>query len=135
MAKRMRRCALNIGADAGTDVTGVRDFTFSEANPQYDRTRADNESVGDEVYMGSDGFDIGFELLAPHASVATGYCAKIVVTGAVVERDGADENVVDYTYTFEQGHLEIGGDLNTDNPGRISVKGNFKTLLIAEVEA
>ena len=127
MATRMRRATLTVG---GSAVTGVRDFTFSEANPQYDRTRADNEAVGDEVAIGSDGFDIGFELLAPHASVVTGVCAGLVATGVVVTRAAGSESTANKVFTFAQGHLEVGGDLNTDNPGRISVKGNFKTLAI-----
>jgi len=130
MAKRMRRIkTLTVG---GTAVTGVRDFTWSPANPQYDRSRADNEAVGDQVSMGSDGWDIGFELLMPSAAVTTGMHAALVATGQVVERTDTTpfETVTDVVLTFAQGNLDVGGSLNTDNPGRISVKGNFKTLAI-----
>ena len=53
--------------------------------------------------------------------------------GQVVERTSTAtfETVTDVVLTFTQGHLEVGGDLNTDNPGRIRVRGNFKTLAIS----
>jgi hypothetical protein len=130
MAKRLRRIkTLTVG---GASVTGVRDFTYSPANVQTDRTRADNEAVGDQVMMGSDGFDISFELLMPSANVVNGMVAAMVATGQVVERTDSTpfETVTDVVLTFAQGHLEVGGNLNTDNPGRIPVKGNFKTLAI-----
>lgn len=126
MAKRLRRVA-SLTLSPGGALTGVRDFSFSPANVQMDRTRGDDEAVGDQVDMGSDGYDISFELLAT-AGIASRLIDTLVVTGNEIERSGAEETATVKTFTFSQGNIEVGADLNTDNPGRITVKGNFKTL-------
>lgn len=126
MASRMRRFTMTVDGGA---VSGARDFTYDDLS-EYNRDRADNEAAGDEVRMSEGPFDISFELLAPDSDVDSGYVGTLVVIGKVITRSNAAESSVDKTYTFTQGHFKMGGNLPTENPGRIPVKGQFKTLVI-----
>lgn len=126
MAGRMRRFTMTVG---GAPVTGARDFKYDD-NSEYNRDKSDNEAVGDEVRMSEGPYAVSFELLAPHAAVVPGYVATLVVTGKVVTRSGGNETIADKVHTFTQGHFKVGGDHPTDNPGRIPVSGEFKTLVI-----
>ena len=132
MAGRLRRVkSMTVGSTSVT-AAGIRDFNWSPANVQMDRTRGDDEAVGDQVDMGSDGFDVSWEMLVPSAAVTNGLHQTLVVTGQQVVRAETTpfETVTDVVLTFTQGNLEVGGNFNTDNPGRISVRGNFKSLEI-----
>lgn len=127
MAKRMRRFTATV---EGVAVTGCRDLSDEDLS-EYDRSRGDDEEVGDEVKIGSGGFDVSFELLAPHTAVVSGYVNQFIATGKVLERSGVSETTTSKTYTYEQGHFKVSHSLNTDTPGRVRVQGNFKTRTIA----
>jgi len=126
MANRIRRATMTVG---GVAVTGVRDFKYTDKS-EYNRDRADDEAVGDEVRMSEGPFDISFELLAPDVSVLSGYVATMVVVGKVITRSAGSESSANKTFTFSQGHFNVGADVPTENPGRIPVTGEFKTLVI-----
>lgn len=127
MAKRLRRCSLTVD---GVAVTGARDFKCDDKS-DYNRDKADNEAVGDEVRLGEGPFDVSFEMLAHHSAVKSGYIGTVVAIVYEVERSsGTAETVVPKTYTCTQGHFKVGVNANTDSPGRIPVSGEFKTVVI-----
>jgi len=125
MAKRMRRFTLTVG---GQSVTGCRDLTIDDLS-EYNRDKSDNDAVGDEVRMSEGPFDIAFEMLAEDSNVANGYVDAMVAVGKEITRSGASESSADVTYTFDQGHFNLGRSLNTDTPGRVRVTGQFKTCV------
>jgi|GEM_PF-2767780 len=127
MAKRIRRFTMTV---EGATVAGARDFRYDD-NSEYDRSRADDEVVGDQVRMSTGPYAISFELLAPDSNVESGLVDALVVTAKQIERSGASESSTDITYTFAQGNLNVGGDVPTENAGRIPVTGEFKTLAIS----
>lgn len=126
MATRIRRGTMTV---TGGAVTGMRDFKYTDKS-EYNRDRADDEAVGDEVRMSEGPFDISFELLGPSAGVVSGYIASMVVVGKVITRSDGAETSTNKTFTFTQGHFNVGADVPTENPGRIPVSGEFKTLVI-----
>jgi hypothetical protein len=126
MGVRIRRGTMTVG---GTAVTGMRDFKYTDKS-EYNRDRADDEPVGDEVRMTEGPFDVSFELLGPDASIVSGYIASLVVIGKVITRAAGSESSANKTFTFAQGHFNVGVDVPTENPGRIPVSGEFKTLVI-----
>jgi len=126
MAKRMRRATLTVGGV----VTGVRDVKMTDQS-EWNGDRADNEASGDFVRMTEGPYDLGFELLARHASVATGYKQTVVITGKEVTITAGAEVLADKTWTLSDGYLVVDADLPTENPGRLPVRGQFKTMVIA----
>jgi hypothetical protein len=127
MAKRLRRFSLTVD---GVAVTGARDWKCKDKS-EYNRDKADNEAVGDEVRMGEGPWDVSFEMLASHAAVKAGYIGTCVAVVSEVERSsGTAETVVSKTYSCAQGHFNVDLDANTDSPGRIPVTGEFKTCVI-----
>lgn len=126
MAARLRRFTMTVG---GQPVAGARDFRYTDGS-QWNNDRADNEEAGDFVRTGTGPYDVSFELLAPDGNVESGYVSGMVVTGKKISVSGGVESVTDVVLTFAEGYLNVGGDHNTDNPGRIPVTGQFKTLSI-----
>lgn len=127
MGKRIRRFSMTVG---GAAVAGARDFDYTDLS-EYNRDRADNEAAGDEVRMSEGPFDIKFELLARDSNVVSGYIATMVVTFYEITRSDGSESAASRTLTFTQGHFNVGANTPTENPGRIPVTGQFKTLVIA----
>ena len=125
--KRFRRFTMTVDGGA---IAGARDFRYDD-NSEYNRDKSDDEAVGDQVRMSEGPFSISFEMLQADAAIVSGFVATLVVVGKEVTRAAGDESTADRTYTFEQGNFNAGGDHPTDNPGRLPVTGEFKTLVIS----
>jgi len=123
MAGRFRRFTI-------TGITGARDFRFDDQS-EWNNDRADNEAGGDFVRMSEGPYDVSFELLDDSGAPDSGYTASLVVAANEVTVSGGSESVATRTYTFSDGYLNVGGDHSTESPGRISVTGQFKTLVIS----
>jgi len=127
MADRLRRFTMTV---EGAAVTGARNFNYEDGS-EYNRDKSDDEAVGDQVRMSEGPFPISFELLAPDSNVSSGYVNSLIVVAKIIERSGGAESSTDRTLTFAQGNFVVGGDHQTDTPGRIPVSGEFKTLVIS----
>lgn len=113
----------------GQGVSGARDFRYTDGS-EWNNDRADNEASGDFVRMSTGPYDVSFELLARDTDVVSGYVSSLVVVGKEVSVTGGVESSADKTFTFSDGYFQVGGDLPTENAGRIPVSGRFKTLAI-----
>lgn len=126
MAKRLRRFTMTVG---GVAVEGARNFEFDDQT-ELNADRADDEGAGDIVRMTTGPYDVRWEMIAGHAQVATGYKAAIVVTAKEISVANGAETSANRIYTFSNGHIVVGGNFPTESPGRIPVRGQFKTLAI-----
>jgi len=122
---RMRRFTLN--ADGA--VAGARDLNVDDSS-EWNGDKSDDDASGDFVRMSEGPYSVRFELLAPDTNIVTGYYSSLVVTGKVITVSSGAEASEDQTWTLSDGYLKVGGQFNTDNPGRIAVEGEFKTLAI-----
>lgn len=124
MAKRMRRATIT----CGSAVAGARNVKVTDKS-EYNGDRADDEAGGVFVRMTEGPYEIGFELLARDANISTGYKASLVVTGKEITVANAAETSVNKVWTLTDGYLVQDADLPIDGPGRIAVRGEFKTMV------
>jgi hypothetical protein len=124
--KRLRRC--KIVTPSG--VLGLVDISLDDQS-EWNREAGDDEACGDVVRMSEGPFEISFEMAQHNSKVVTGYVANFVFEQyEVANNSGTGETKTTKTFTLTQGYFNVGAQQNHDNPGRVRVQGNFKTLVI-----
>jgi hypothetical protein len=125
--KRLRRCKLV----TPSGVAGLMDVTLGDESA-WDRSRGDDEGVGDVVRMSEGPLTVSLELGEHNGTLLTGYLATLVFEHYEVANNGSGgETKTTKTYTLTQGYLNRSVKQNTENPGSVTLEGNFKTLAIS----
>jgi hypothetical protein len=136
MAIRIRRFTMQVKpltASAAADVSGARDFSYDDES-DWNKDRGDDEAVGTSVRMSTGGYSVRFEALASDSDIAaTGYFYQLLVTTREIAVSAGSESTAGKLHTFSNGYLQVGANVPTENPGRITVTGWFATLAITDV--
>ena len=135
MAIRIRRFTMQVKpltASTPADVSGARDFSYDDES-EWNKDRGDDEAVGTAVRMSTGGYAVRFEVLASDSDLGTGYYYQLLVTTREIAVAAGVESTAGRLHTFSNGYLTVGGNVPTENPGRITVQGWFATLAITDV--